>query len=678
MNKKIRNRNKALLLLFCFLACIGHASSQIGNNGYFHTAEKIYKAKKYFEAAQAFKRYLWSEQPSRSTGSPFAVEKRFKGMSTLNMHEEAVFSLAECYRNYNDFTQAEKYYAQAAGFKNKAYVLAQLWYGISLRANQKYAEAYEAINRFLENYTEMGPVLLMADKELSDLKFIKSQLARTDSDYLLRQQPVAGNTSVYALSSEKNDTVIFTSVHVDSPTSKKGVTDYNADMYRSVLNGHTLDLTMKVNIPDSQGVHNGLGCFAAGGKDLFFTRWTRKNGQNHSSIFRCEKKDTGWTIPVKVEGDVNVEGYNSTQPFVTEDGKFILFASDRPGGKGNYDLWFASLDSNSQTSDAVNMGDAINTPGDEETPYYHEKTHTLVFSSNGLTGMGGFDIYYARRSFDFTRWDQPKNPGLPINSVKDDQYYISTDAENLWNSGWLSSDRSTDCCLALFSVRQNNSLVVTGKVVECKSRKPIAGAEVTFSDHRHGDTLIGKAYTDSMGQYRQQMKNVSSFHVQAEKSGYDTAMNDLAVELEIGPNMLNAPDLCLALPKEVVIEIKEELKALSRSPTLANFDFKKHALNKAAYPNLDSLIDLMRKNPSIVVEIGGYTDGKGSLALNMRLAQIRVDVCMQYLLKKGLPRARLKTKAYGPCCPVEPETVDGKDNPVARAKNRRVEYKLVE
>ncbi len=117
---------------------------------------------------------------------------------------------------------------------------------------------------------------------------------------------------------------------------------------------------------------------------------------------------------------------------------------------GGYDLWAASLDSNQEAIQVRNLGNVINTSGDEEAPYFHDKTRTLVFSSNGHVGMGGFDIYYAQGNFGLNDWEKPVNAGAPLNSSKDDIYFVGTDEDDVWNTGWISSDRSSECCLALF------------------------------------------------------------------------------------------------------------------------------------------------------------------------------------------------------------------------------------
>jgi OmpA-OmpF porin, OOP family len=678
MKKAIDHR--IILIIIFALTLSRSAVGQIGETTYFYKAEKLYQSGKYFEAAQVFEKYLASEKQNRSAGSPFAVETKKKNMPDLNMHEAAIYSLGDCYRNYHDFIRAEKYFKLATTFSNQAYSLAWYWYGETLRANKKYPEAYQAMSKFIETYQKMGPVVIKADQELADLTFIRAQLQRTDSNYTIRQQPVKDSMSVYAVSVLQNKTIAFTSVRTDNTPMKNNIgPDYNIRLYTGRLNDAILDLDHPLDIPDSAGVETGLASFTADGRTVFVTRWTTGSLKKHAAIYRSSLTDTGWTKPVRMESLVNLGDYNSTQPFVTEDGKFLFFASDRIGGMGGYDLYYAELDSAYHAYSAINLGLQINTPGDEQTPYYHSKSHTLFYSSNGRPGMGGFDIFYSRRGFDFQDWGESKNPGIPLNSVKDDQYFVSGDKVNPWNEAWISSDRSSECCLAVYKVQQINSLVVTGFVFDSATHQPLGNAQVTLSDPEHTNIVLGIEHTDSLGRYEWKSNNTSAFRIDAQKNGYfPDSIAGLEVSLEPGPNNYRTPDLYLAkwpTPKE---KAKRQLAILNSSTNLANFAFNKHDLVGKASSNLDSLSVLLLQISDMVVEIGGYTDGKGTVDYNLRLAKNRVDACIAYLLKKGVPRAQLREKAYGSCCPIEPETIDGKDNPEGRSRNRRVEYKLVE
>jgi OmpA-OmpF porin, OOP family len=319
----------------------------------------------------------------------------------------------------------------------------------------------------------------------------------------------------------------------------------------------------------------------------------------------------------------------------------------------------------------------INSAGDEEAPYFHNKTHTLVFSSNGRTGMGGFDIFYAQGNFNMSDWDKPVNAGAPLNSSKDDIYYVSTDEDNLWNTGWISSDRSSECCLALFAVKENNAQYVNGVILDCKTQTPLANATVTVTDLRHPDRLLGKYKADTAGRYAIELHNSAHFRISATKPGYYPAGTDYNLkDLKEKDSLKNEPICMKSLPTPKS-ETEQLLTALERSSRVGNFAYKKAVLSDSAHDNLDSLARLMKKYPDMVIQVEGYTDGIGGVNYNIKLAQRRVNACIRYLVKQGVSANRLIGKPMGKCCPIAPDTIDGKDNPAGREINRRVEYKVI-
>ncbi len=662
-----------LLLTPCF------ADAQNDMPGYYTRGEKLFQQKKYYEAIQYYEKYLGTEKKVTPRSMPFAVKKKSPGKSNLNIHNEVVYRLAECYRLINNYTLAEKWYKEAMAFSRAAYPACEYWYGVSLRANQKFEEAFHAISNFRESYTTMDDLLVGADKELQNLKFIREQLTKERDGFFITPQKNTGQTSAYALAEQQQSHIVFTSVYEDSSARQKGKDYYFAALYESDQESGSIGSPKRLPVAGEKGVNNGLATFSKNGKKMFFTRWVTQKGVSVSSIYSSDKTDTGWTKPVKAPEPINMEGSNSTQPFITPDGKYLLFASNRDGGVGKYDIWYASMDSNFNPLLVYNPGNIVNTSGDDVSPSYHQNSRTLLFSSNGHVGMGGFDIFQAKGDFQLSNWDKPINAGSPINSSKDDLYFISTDEDNLWNTGWLSSDRATDCCLDLFSVRQDNAQYVSGSVIDCNSQQPVAGVGLTIKDPKHDGKIIQWQQTDSEGKYSFELKNTSRFEVVTEKVGYNSANENYIVHFETGQDSVRNAPLCISVmvANSARQELEDALYALSESSTLAKFSFNQSSLGNGSFYQLDSLAELMMKMPNITIEIGGYTDAKGAEAYNLKLAQKRVDACIRYLVNKGINRERLVGKAYGECCPLEPEKIDGQDNPAARERNRRVEYKLV-
>lgn len=672
MNSKQFKRS---LLSACITAMMISCAHAQNGGGYFNQAENLFKEKNYYEASVVYEKYLATEKNSRPRSTPFAIEKKIKGKANMDPHQEAVYHLAESYRKINDYQKAEKYYKESVGFSDKAYPDARYWYAVTLRANQKYAEALVQITAFLEKHTEMDEILIDADRELENLKFIQLQSERVNDQFVLKEMKGKDPASGYALAQRNGDTVVFTSVMPEK--SKDGQTDYTNTLFESLNSDNPLIGAEQLDVPTGTGVNDGMASFSHDGKFMFFTRWTKKNNQTVSYIYSSHLESKGWSEPVRAAEPLNLEGSNTAQPFLTSDGRYVIFSSDRPGGAGGYDLWAASLDDHYEVIQVRNLGNVINTGGDEEAPYFHDKSRTLVFSSNGRIGMGGFDIFSSKGNFNLSDWEKPVNAGAPLNSSKDELYYVATDEDDVWNTGWISSDRTSECCLALFEVKENNTQLLKGSVVDCQTRLPLPNVLLTVTDLRHPDRLLGKYKVDSAGRYSIQLHNSAHFRISFTRPEYAPANLDFNLQSHQGTDSIMSDPTCLKAVRNPQQELEQLLKSLERSSHVGNFAYKKAVLSDSAHDNLDSLAKILKQNPDMVILVEGYTDGIGGVKYNLKLAQRRVDACINYLLNEGVSKTQLKGKAMGKCCPIAPETVNGKDNPAGREINRRVEYKVL-
>ncbi len=644
--------------------------SQQDQPGYFIKGEELFKQKRYYEAVQYYEKFLSTEVKITPRSQPFAVRKKVPGKSNLSLHHEAVYHLAESYRHLNNYHMAEKWYGEAMTFSNSAYQECAYWYGVALRANQKYEEAYSTLSRFKESYTKVGPLLTGVDKELENLKFIKKQLSKEKDDYILTPKPIHPKPSAYAMSRSAPGRIVYTAAQENKKDDL-----ILARLYEANDQPGNTEKSIPFQIDQPTDIHNGLATFSKDGKKLFFTRWSSRNGETQSAIYSANYTDTGWTKPYLLLSPINEKGSNSAQPFLTPDGKYLLFSSNREGGVGKYDIWYATLDSNFFPLLVTNAGNIVNTPEDEVTPSYHQYSRTLLFSSSGHIGMGGYDIFSAKGDFHLSNWEKPVNAGKPINSSKDDIYFISTDEDNLWNTGWLSSDRGTDCCLEIYDFRQKNNQVINGKVIDCISREPLEGVKLTVKNVGQNNREPGRYQTLPNGRYEFELRNSSRIEVAAEKEGYQPVIENYTLYFEGGTNSFSNNEICMSPIPPTASEKSQPV--WYESIVLAKFSFNQSSLPGSSMYELDSLIAFMQAHPFVIIEVGGHTDGKGSEAYNLKLAQKRVDACLQYLTNKGISKNRLVGKAYGKCCPLVPEQINGNDNPAARQINRRVEYKVI-
>ncbi len=656
---------KGFLILLA-VASVSTAFSQYAYD-YKRSADKFYANGDYYSAADNYEKLLEQSNGKGSTTEPYTVQKKGAKASKVEVRRsEIVYRIAESYRQLNNYAKAEKWYGEAASNKSQ-YPLAAYWYGVSLKANGKFPEAEKSLQDFLASYKINDQYTEQAQRELSSVQFIQQQMNRKDLQlYSVAALPVNAAGADYA-AAWNNNSLVFTSTRADSTVLKgKNKNPYVNNLYISVGSEGVYGTTQKMVLPVTDDMEQGVASFATDGNTMYFTRWTKKNGKNLAAIYVSHQQNGSWTAPELLGGKVNVDGYSSQQPQVTTDGKYLLFASDRPGGAGGFDLYFAQLN-NGQPGAVSNFGKSINTKEDDQAPYYHQPTGTLVFATKGRVGMGGYDLFESKGNIN-SNWTEPKNLGYPVNSIKDDIYFFNKGTNRLLSDAYISSDRSSECCLQLFSVNKVYKQYVTGLVTDCKTNQPVSGANVKVS----GVTSV-TLNSNNDGSYFFEVPAFGDMQIVASKENYNDATASFA-KPSAETDTLHNNSICLS-PIEVVVappveEKKVELKAY--------FDFAKYDLKAETGVLLDTLVALMKREPKLGIEIYGYTDKKGTDGFNINLSRLRAEACKAYLVQNGVDASRLKVFAKGECCEEKPETkADGSDDPDARQANRRVEFKII-
>jgi outer membrane protein OmpA-like peptidoglycan-associated protein len=455
---------------------------------------------------------------------------------------------------------------------------------------------------------------------------------------------------------------MITSTQADS-VLKTGINPFhNRLFYAAFTDGDMQDIT-PVNIEGIDPTFNqGTASFSANGNYLYFTQWKKEKGQQAiSSIYYSLKKDNGWSSPVLLTS-INQEGHSSKQPFCTADGKYLFFASDRPGGYGQFDIWYAALQADGTTAEPVNAGAVLNTGGNEQAPFYHSGTNTLVFSSDRTPGMGGYDLYTSKGWQ--TEWKTPENMGHPVNSSRDDLYFFASQKRSILDNAIISSDRGSDCCLETYAVsKMMKKKMITGVIRDCRNDEPLADADVVMEDATgkslHTITASDGSYKIELtGDVSQQKLFISKELYKAKAEGITEKGNDKSDWLT--DILLNS---AICLEKKLVIK--------PETVVTLYFDFDKSLLRDRATVQLDSIYTVLVENTTATIQISGYTDGRGSVEYNKKLSDKRAKACADYLIQKGIDANRISFESFGACCPVEMELINGRDNADGRSKNRR-------
>ncbi len=675
-----------VLLTFC---CMSAEAQQVFD--FKRNADRYFDNGDYYSAVVYYEKYLENNKAGNGASTePYTIQSKGTGATRTTKNtkrEDVVYRVAESYRYLHNYAQAEKWYAEAVTNNNNQ--LASLWYGISLKANGKFENAEKAIQQFLDKYKQQDQYAELAKKELASIQFVLQQQKKDISLFKLSSLGVNSGSADYAASVFENG-LVFTSSRPDSSLlNKKNKNPYINKLYQTA--GGTTS-AIQFSIPVTEGMEQGTPSFSKDGNTAFFTQWTKKSGKNISAIYMSQKQNGSWSQPELLNESVNQSGYSSKEPYVTADGNYLFFASDKPGGNGNFDLYVATLNA-TQVGKSVNLGKTINTKDDDLSPFYHQATETLVFATNGRVGMGGFDLFTSKGSPFKNNWQSPENMGYPVNSIKDDLYFQAKQDAQLMSNAIMSSDRSSECCLQLFAVDKTYRKYLAGIVTDCKTGAVIPDAVVQLS--KPSGQVLSNLNTSPAGSYLFERNNFEALQITANKEGYNN--NSISVtepsdkyldtlktaaicltpvepiaKINVTPSKLLTPGEPKEKEPEEVLEEPQKPKELS-----ALFDFSRYDLKSETGNLMDTLSAILKRESKLGVEVYGYTDKVGTPAFNLELSRKRAEACKAYLMQKGVKASRIKVTAMGECCPLRPETKpNGKDDPEARKLNRRVEFKI--
>ncbi len=660
---------KKLLLITAVSCCVVSLNAQFIYD-YLKAADSYFQKGDYASAAEYYEKYLGRDKTGGKQGfypyTPQRISK--KTAPEMSSREKALYNLAESYRLLNYPEKAEPVYKEVMDANKAAFPLALYHYATLQRAMGKYDEAEQSFQSFLTSYSTSDNYRQAAERELKNLAFIKSQLKKSDLKYYsIKKAPAELNSTgaSYAPAWLNNGTLLFTSTRpLDTAAKTK---EYTNRVYQAAYSEGNLGSINKTELPQSKNIQQGVVSVTPDGNTIFLTRWTVNANQKSAAIYSSSRKGEEWTDPEKLDESINVSGANTQQPSVTADGKYLIYASDRSGGQGGYDLWYAELN-DGKPGRPQNMGSTINTGMDEQAPFYHNASQSLIFSANGRVGMGGYDFYQSKGSFG--SWSEPVNLGYPVNSVKDDIYMVSRGtASNVLEDVLLSSDREAACCLELFFLKKIRPLKqISGRVVSCDPNKPLRGATVSVIDPATGKVV----FTNQLGEdgtYSFTLEDHLAVQVKADADSFITNSLQVPVPTDAEVEKYTYPELCL-LP--VPPQVNETFVIEN-----VYYDFNKAELKIESYPALDEIVRMLNYYPAMMIEIGAHTDNIGSNDYNLKLSEARAKSVVDYLISKQIAPERLQSRGYGETVPIADNRTNGRDNPEGRAKNRRTEFKVL-
>ena len=561
--------------------------------------------------------------------------------------------------------------------------------------------AYHFSHRFDEAETNYKKYLSLA-KNISpeEKKIIEHKIKEcvNGKEYMLKKQrleiihldeSINSPSADYApIISTNEASMIFTSRRTGSVGGEKDENgDFYEDIYMSYKKGDVWQPAK--SIPGNVNTifnEAGIG-FSKKGDEIYIYRH-----DGGGDIYYCTlNKDSTWTDPMPLKGKVNKKNSFESAATVSSDGKTMFFTSDKIGGQGKEDIYFAKLDANGIWGETTNMGSNINTAGSEEGPFLDFDDKTLYFCSDEHKGMGGYDIY--KTVFDSTanKWSNPVNMGYPINSANDDVFFtLSGDgAHGYFSSVKENSFGEKDIYMIVMPPRDDKEqLIEKMKALNLVVRKvPKEGAnaadsnlyeiEIKVRDEVTGELmdaellLSSSDFTDrapdgkkdSSYLYKVPSKENQEYTLVVKKKGFAFATVNFVLSAFVGQM------------QEVKIPIKMKKDKPGAVFLLRNiyYDFNQYVLRETSYNSINELLDYLRENPSIRIELRSHTDAIGGKQFNLDLSQKRAQSVVNYLIGHGIDKKRLVAKGYGLSLPL----ASNDDEEEGRELNRRTEFKIL-
>lgn len=578
--------------------------------------------------------------------------------------------LAEWYLDTHKPMQAKKYYYAAVAINPAFFPQAWMELGKLELDEGNFEQAKANYQRFLQ-YDKRGDHRTDALLGVKTADFRKYALAHP-----VPFNPVNLGPNVNSVDDEylpaltvDGGTLVFTRRFPRKPTTT-ATTAEEEDFYISQRTASGWSKAIRMAEPVNSNDNEGAQCVSQDGRVMFFTACGRRDGGGRCDIYMCTNKGDKWSRPRNLGPDVNSAAWES-QPSFSIDGKTLYFSSDRKGGYGGKDIW-KTVFMNGHWTAPENLGPTINTPGDESSPYIHYDDKTLYFSSNGHAGMGGLDLFLSHCTD--TGWETPTNLGYPINSAGDESGLIV--AANGSTAIYASEREGGFGGQDLYAfelpveVRAAVTFNVKGCVYDKKSQQKLKCFIQVFDVTREDRVKeVAEVSSDAVdGSYMVSLPNSGSYAFQISADGYLFYSENF--DFEVGN--ANVPDgKAYSFSRDIALTPIE----VGESIVLSNvfFAFGTSTLLEESRVDLDKVLDIMQKNPSLKVELAGHTDNIGKPADNQRLSEQRAKAVFDFLVDKGVASERLSYKGYGDTKPVADNSTEE-----GRAQNRRTTFTVVE
>jgi outer membrane protein OmpA-like peptidoglycan-associated protein/tetratricopeptide (TPR) repeat protein len=601
-----------LSLLLCFT--IGFSQSTLKK------ADKLFKELAYMDAAKAYDEYLENEKkPS---------------IQTLKHAGDAYYHVDD---NRNALKWYQKLYDIQGNTMNDDYFLKYIQ---SMKGVMDYDKADKLTREYLTKKGDKNQI----ERYLHQFKYNDS-LSKTKPLYALKNLDV--NTSKSEFGTAFYGTQIIFASTKDTTKLSTNLYTWNNQPFlnlyvgeRNVNDGNIYnDNVFLKNVMTKY--HEATATFSADLKTIYYTTNIVVNKKltldesrtNNFHIIKGQIEDGKLIKPESVF--FNSKNYSNGHPSLSEDGRWLFFASDMPGGFGETDLYVVQIAEDGTMGTPQNLGPTINTIGNELFPYF--KNGILYFSSDGHYGWGDLDVYQST-FLGKMKFTTPKNLGSPVNSNKDDFAYIVDSSDTF---GYVSSNRALgkgdDDIYYFTKTKPECNQTISGKVTNVKSKAIIADATITVYDVFGEVILTTKTNTDGTYSFiapcNTKVKIVASkLNHSKEEKQVETKKVDKDEIKDINFELSNYDDL-------IVKEKGQEKIAIN--PIF--FEYDKSNITPQAVIELDKVVFVMEKFPNVKIKIESHTDSRGKDSYNRKLSDDRAKSTQTYILSKGIDASRVES-----------------------------------
>jgi len=591
------------------------------------------KAKKVFYRANQYKKNKLFDKAIKDFETVIKLEPTF-----IDAH----YQLASIYFNKKNYPLAKQGLATVISIDPKAKTAAYFYLGLAHWETDDYENAASNFEQFLQSDNKSKRLRAKAETYLKNSQFA-AEAIKNPVPFNPKPLTKTINTSApeYLPSiTAEGDQLVFT----------RRIRGYEDVFISEKVDNEWLEPMPLSDINTDE--NEGSQYISADGTLIVFVRCSDRQGYGGCDLYFSDKKGDKWTKPENMGQPINTRGWES-QPSLSADGKTLYYASNRKGAIGGRDIWRSQRNENGEWSNPVNLGPNINTTADDESPFFHPDGKTLYFMSAGHEGMGGYDLFVARRTTEAS-WSAPQNLGYPINTKGNEgALFITLDG----TTAYFTKDNLPEDDMEKLTARRQPDIFtfelpkalqptpvtyVKATVKDAVTTKKLANAKIEVIDLMTNE-IFSTSKTDAKGSFLTCLPMGGNYALNVNKEKYFFHSENFEL---------------LEVVKSEPIVLKNVF-----------FESGSAELKTTSLVELNYLKDLLADNASLRIQINGHTDNVGSETDNLALSQNRAKAVQDYLIMEGIAPDRLSYKGFG-----ESQPIDTNDTEAGRKNNRRTEF----